>query len=144
MTELEELKLLATKHRWAYKELAYDAKMSEANQLYDGRAAYKYLRVRYGGKVILKKVIREIESFTVPAPKAGSKKELMQIVFQTYPWALGELVRVEKDREAKELFKSVQGMYQYLKEVLGSRAEVLDLLRWLVRVQSGPRKSLHL
>lgn len=146
MTARQELQLLVHKHRWAFVELVYDAKMSEANQLYgDVRQAYRYLKTVYNGRVILKKALKEIEANKIKVPVADTAKVLMLQIFSEYPWAIGEVARDEKEKECKLLMAfGIQKMYEYLKETWGSRQEVLELLRWLVTVQDGPRKSLFL
>lgn len=146
MTAKEELRALAKRHAWAFKELTYDALMSEANQLYaeENLAAFKWLREYYSGAEILLQALAVLKEFKQQIPAHDSRKELLKKILKQHPWVTGEIVRSEKERHAREMFVSLDAMYRYLKSILGSRTEVVHALRWLLQYQKAPRKTLCL
>lgn len=145
MTPQEELKIIASRYRWAFKELVVDRKCVEANRLSTASVAFAYLKVRLGsGRAVLERAKGELRYCKQVVVLQGDKREQLHVLAKEYPWALSNVVEDEKLKEAKELFSSVNLMYEYLKGQYKTGHEVLETLRWVIRVCKGPGKALGL
>jgi hypothetical protein len=147
MTQVDELRAIARKHSWAFEDLVVDAKMKDVNAMEaEGpRAAFRYLKEMTGsGHKVLRmalKIARKQGKSPVLAKEP--KKQLMEIV-KKYPWIFIQLLRHQKEREARELIEGgLQQEWKYLVAVYGG-VDALAALRYLVLQQKGRRKSLWL
>ena len=59
---MTELKIIARKNSWAFEELVYDAKATEANQITNAglNKQYQYLVKRYGSKQEVLRMLRAL------------------------------------------------------------------------------------
>lgn len=142
----QELKAMAKVHRWAFEELTFDLCMKESNRM-EGKykEQFRYLKERFGsGHEVLRRALDELKILRIPPPE-GSKKEQLKQVIRLYTWVFDTMVVEEKERQAVELFSSVQVMYRFMLSELLNAYTVWENLKWLVLVQrSGRRKTICL
>ena len=140
-----ELKIIAKKHRWAFEEATFDLCMIEANKLgISYKQQFAYLKERFGsGREVLRRAVEELKVLRIPPP-TGTPKDQLQQVIRYYVWVLDTLTVEEKEKQAVELFSSVQKMYGYMLYELKTAFRVWETLTWLILVQSERRKTTYL
>jgi hypothetical protein len=140
-----DLKLYAVKHRWAFEELVLDQKATEWNLLCSSphKEQWAYLKDKLGGRAALQALEAWAGETHLAVPAIFDPAARLKELVKRYPFILEEPMYHVKVREYEELSKSVQGMYGYLLECFSTPEAVLSKVKWLVGVQSGPRKTIN-
>lgn len=143
------LKVIAVRSRWAYEELVFSEKMGEWNRLCSERGkAFEYLKEQYGSRwgavKALRRMLREA-GCVVPVIDHTDNDQVIaerkRIAIEEM-WVIDELAYENKKQEAVVLFETVGAMFRYLTATYGGAAQVLEMLVWLERTQSGRLKTL--
>ena len=142
----EQLKIIASKHRWALEELVYDEKTKEWNkaQSTGAKAMFDLLKEKLGsGKAVLAKAKQLLADKEIVIDTGNPSGDLM-LIAQRHTWALEEVLLDQVEAETKNLFPSANAMFRYLSSAYGSPQVALGTLLALVLNQRERRKTLHL
>lgn len=140
----EELKILASRHRWAWEELCYDFLCKETNVVLNGGSGtmFCWLRARLGSsEAVMERLQQESEEW--PRSLQSWKSQYVWLV-HNYGGVIEELIERLQDDRAIVMFGTVQSMYRYLKEKLESNDRIHEALIHMCQDLSTRHKTIPL